>query len=370
MSHPFKDLRPDDIVLDNLPETVVATMEQRDRWLGTVPYEGGGLEFLIADTLAWTPGQTLKVAFLGGTKELHQRIAGIVTAVEQACNLKLDFGLDPATGAFRTWSETDTEYAAEIRVSFDQNGYFSLVGTDSANPLIGGFAHAVGGRPHQRSLNLGGFDQAFPNGGEGTVLHEFLHAVGFHHEHQNMLGPCENSFRWDDDPDYQPTTDTVGRVVPDALGRRPGIYSYLSGFPNFWSVAKIDHNLRTPTSTAGLVAGAFDRASVMLYRFPALFYRTQPSPCSPSTAGQALSPGDVDGLRTLYPVAEPDVETIAARREKLLDTIEAGSAGAAGAAAEGGLEGFPGAAAPRPRSGFAAQAATTLRRSVTMARRR
>ena len=51
-------------------------------------------------------------------------------------NLTLDFGKDPA-GEFRAGPEADTEYAAEIRVSFDKDGYWSLVGTDSTDPIIG-----------------------------------------------------------------------------------------------------------------------------------------------------------------------------------------------------------------------------------------
>ena len=44
-----------------------------------------------------------------------------------------------------------------------------------------------------------------------------------------MRGPCEASFRWEDEPGYQPTRDPRGAFIPDAAGRRPGIYTYLSG---------------------------------------------------------------------------------------------------------------------------------------------
>src|SRR5579862_9368399 len=133
MSHPFENLKDDDFVLEALPDTVVATMEQRNRWLGSMPYDSGGLEYLVADTQAWSPGQTVRVAFLTGSPNLHKKIGEIASSVNEVCNIKLDFGFDPATGKYRSWSTQDSDHAAEIRVSFDQGGYFSLVGTDSVN---------------------------------------------------------------------------------------------------------------------------------------------------------------------------------------------------------------------------------------------
>jgi hypothetical protein len=319
-THPLGNLKPDDIVLDDLPDDVVASMQVRDRWMASLPYAEGGLEFMFADLQAWTPGQVVRVAFLGGTTELHKDIEQATRSIAEAGNVVLDFGL--SNGAYRTWSPQDTSYTAEIRVSFDQGGYFSLVGTDSANANIGSPASAVGGNPNQRSLNLGGFQVNKPPTWAGTVRHEFLHALGFHHEHQNMRGPCESSFRWDDDHGYQPTKDSRGMYIEDSNGLRPGIYTYLAGYPNFWSKSKIDFNLRASKDDSGFVAGPFDRASVMLYRFPKLFYHVDPSPCAPSGDGQNLSDGDKRGLSLLYPKQASELSTIATRRENLLKTLE------------------------------------------------
>ena len=240
-------------------------------------------------------------------------------------------------------------------MSFDTGGYFSLVGTDSANPSIGLPQQPVGGGPHQRSLNLGGFNVSRPPGWEGTVRHEFLHALAFHHEHQNMRGPCEAAFRWEDDPGYQQTRDARGAYIPDAGGLRPGIYTYLSGYPNGWSKAKVDYNLRTISDSRPLVAGPFDPASVMLYRFPALFYRTQPSPCAPAGDGQTLSDGDKRALKLLYPKAAEALSAIGVRRETLLNTIEGSRGAAAGTAFESVVRGLP---------EIARHTATTLRASL------
>jgi hypothetical protein len=280
------------------------------------------LEFLVADVLRWPPGSTVRVAFLDGDDALHADIAAATKQIADAANLTLDFGVDSA-GKHRRWTENDTEYRAEIRVSFDLGGYWSLVGTDSTDPTIGAPSHLAGGRPHQRSLNLGGFKTNRPPDWEGTTRHEFMHALGFQHEHQNMRGPCEAEFRWEDDEGYVPTQNANGVFVPDSAGRRPGIYTYLAGEPNNWPKWKVDHNLRTEDEP-GTVASEFDRASVMLYRFAPFFYKSDPSPCLPTTEGIELSEGDVRGLGLLYPEMTEGLSDVTARAEAALSSLNGG----------------------------------------------
>jgi hypothetical protein len=355
-THDLAYLTAGDIVLDALPESVQATMRVRDKWFNSRGDVQSGFEFIVSDLQRWTPGQTVRVAFLGGTPELHAEIESATESVTSACNLVLDFR-NAATGGFRSWSEQDEVYAAEIRVSFDQGGYFSLVGTDSVNPAIGAPLHVVGGRPGQRSLNLGGFTFQKPAAWRGVVRHEFLHALSFHHSHQNMRGPCQQEFRWDDDRDYQPTQDAQGRFVPDSEGRRPGIYTYLAGFPNFWSAATVDHNLKTEEDPS-VVAGPFDRASVMLYRFPELFYKSLPSSCAPTGEGIDLSDGDKRGLRLLYPTTAPERDAAVERQRSILADLEGDRSSA--------REGFE--VASPVKSQYAHRAVTILKQTLADAR--
>jgi hypothetical protein len=317
----FEFLQDGDLVLDSLPNDVAATIEVRNRFMTNLAMGGQvGAEFVLADLQRWLPGQTVRVGFLDGNKDLHGEIEDATKEISDACNLTLDFGKD-AQGNYRRWAETDTQFVAEIRVSFDKDGYFSLVGIDSINRNIGTPIGRVGGRPNQASLNLGGFAVQKPSTWRGTVRHEFLHALGFHHSHQNMRGPCEASFRWDDDPGYEPTQDPRGVFIEDQNGRRPGIYTYLAGFPNFWGRDQVDHNLKTEEDPS-LVVGPFDRRSVMLYRFPALFYRTANSPCAPDGDGQSLSDLDKRGLQLLYPPTAAERDPIVASQRTLQRELE------------------------------------------------
>jgi hypothetical protein len=229
------------VIHESLPERVRAALEVRDAWRQRVAESGAGLEFVVSALDRWPAGATIRVAFLGGTADLHQKIADAAQQINDAANITLDFGRDDVTGQFRRWSTDDRTYAAEIRISFDQEGYYSLVGTDSTDRTLGYPDDPDGGRPHQRSLNLEGFDTALPPGWEGTVRHELLHALAFNHEHQNLNGPCQDDFRFEDDPGYIPTTDAFGQYGKDAAGRKPGIYTYLAGAPNRWSRATVDH---------------------------------------------------------------------------------------------------------------------------------
>lgn len=295
-------------LLESLPDGLVASLQVRDAWRRRMAASSSGLEFLVSDVRRWIPGSTLRVAFLDGDDALHANVAAATTPITEACNLALDFGVD-GSGSHRRWSESDTELTAEIRVSFDLGGYWSLVGTDSTDETLGGPTDAVGGRPGQRSMNFGGFKTNRPPNWQGVVRHEFLHALGFHHEHQNLRGPCDAEFRWDDDPGYVPTQNVNGVFVADAAGRRPGIYTYLAGPPNSWPRWKVDHNLKTEDEP-DTVSGPWDPASIMLYRFGSLFYKSDPSPCSPTTEGIELSDGDKRALQLLYPEAAADLSAV------------------------------------------------------------
>ena len=308
-----------DFFLDTLPDPVLASMEVRDRWFASVGAAADGRAYFIADLQRWLPGQTVRVAFLGGDTALHRDIEQATKQITDACDITLDFGFDAATKRYRSWSEHDTEFAAEVRVSFDQPGFNSLIGRDAVN-AIGPADSPMGGRPYQRSLNLAGFPISRPANWMGVVRHEFLHAVAFLHEHQHPAGGCEAQFRWDDDPGYLPTTDETGRYITDAGGHRPGIYTYLAGAPNHWTREKVDHNLR-PRPADGAILGDFDRASVMLYRFPDLFYVTVPSPCSPVGNGIELSDGDIAGLRLIYPFDAGTARTETGRRTGAVDLL-------------------------------------------------
>jgi hypothetical protein len=328
---------PEDILLEDLPQSFVETVEERNAVIARLPRRSNGEEFLVDHLQRWRPGQVVRVAFYGGDTQLHKDIADATRQITDACNLKFDFGWNTQKAAYRMWSPEDTSYAAEIRVSFDQGGYWSLVGTDSVDQAIGRPGDAVGGRPNQRSLNLSRFDTARPQDWIGTTRHEFMHAIAFHHEHQNLNGPCQQEFRWEDDAGYVPTTTGPGGSYrPDAVGRRPGIYTYLSDPPNRWSKQKVDHNLRAHAAD-GNTAGVFDAKSVMLYRFPPLFYKTPNSPCAPAGDGQALSPGDIEGLQFLYPgtpgAAQADMDRRMEFVKALTEPAEAQALGLESAAA-------------------------------------
>jgi hypothetical protein len=131
-------------------------------------------------------------------------------------------------------------------------------------------------------------------------LHEFGHAIGFEHEHQNALVPCD--FRFEDEPGYVPTTDSFGQFMPDPHGKRPGLYTLLGGPPNNWPKAVVDFNLRPLPDSSAYLTGTFDKDSIMKYFFPEwMFIAGASSSCFSSEENLTLSAGDKQGAAKLYP---------------------------------------------------------------------
>ena len=158
----------------------------------------------------WMNGSTLRVRFMGGTPAQQAVAREQAGWWAQFANLKFNFNNAPD---------------ADIRISFDpQDGAWSYIGTDCQSiPL------------NQATMNLGFLDG-------GTAGHEFGHAIGLAHEHQNPSG----GIQWNE------------AVVITELAKSP----------NFWDEAKARHNVLRKYSADQINGTAFDPDSIMLYYFP------------------------------------------------------------------------------------------------------
>lgn len=159
----------------------------------------------------WTNGQKLRVKFMEGTEPQKQFVMNTLKDWMDVVNLQF---------------VRSEDVNSEIRVAFDENdGAWSYIGTDARDIPT-----------NQPTLNLGWLDK-------GVVLHEFGHAIGMGHEHQNPKG----GIKWNE-----------ANVIKD-----------LSKPPNSWNVATIRHNVLDKYSKDQTNGTEVDTSSIMMYPFPA-----------------------------------------------------------------------------------------------------
>jgi len=131
----------------------------------------------------------------------------------------------------------DKDKDADIRISFaDPDASWSLVGTDATHPSAKSGCNNKNG--NCASMNLGWFDV-------GTYIHEFGHAMGMIHEHQNT---------------------SHGQVPID--WNKPKLYQYMENTQG-WDKEQVDTNVIGKYKSDQLNGSKFDASSVMLYFFPA-----------------------------------------------------------------------------------------------------
>ena len=199
--------------MENRSKVCIDRILPRDlmRFQPTKPMRDGGRRAIAPIGKTWMNGSTLRVRFMGGTPTEQTVARQQADWWSQVANLKFDF---------------NDALNAEIRIAFDHNdGAWSYVGTDCRGiPL------------NEPTMNLGFLDG-------GTAGHEFGHAIGLAHEHQNPAG----GIQWNE-----------GVVLREAAKS-----------PNFWDEATTRHNILRKYSAAQINGTAFDPDSIMLYFFPA-----------------------------------------------------------------------------------------------------
>ncbi|MDX1415003.1 MAG: M12 family metallopeptidase [Candidatus Promineifilaceae bacterium] len=236
--------------------------------LGVAPL--GMLDLAALTAKKWDNGRVLHVRFLDGDPIVQQKLQPFAHQWSQFANITFAF---------------DDHPDAEIRISFKAKGSWSYLGTD-----------ALSVPRHEPTMNFGWLK---PNTADDeysrVVIHEFGHALGCIHEHQN------------------PSTD-----IP---WDKEAVYKYYAGPPNNWDKDKTDHNLFRKYSEDITQFSQFDEDSIMLYSVPNKF-----------TIGdfevgfnRELSDTDKTFISTLYPKEEkPAVNLTINARSRVGDIGEHG----------------------------------------------
>ncbi len=195
---------------------------------------------LISDKM-FLPGDKITISFIGGSDAQRQHCIDVANRLMQIAYINFEF----VTGLGGMW-----------RIAFNPSlGAWAMLGKD-----------ALGVSRQEQTMNLG-FDQA------GTYTHEFLHGFAAAiHEHQTPFG---NPMQWN----------------------KPQVIHDLSGPPNNWDNATIQHNMFEHYDQTLCNGTAFDKLSVMLYAMPATWtldgFHVDPN--------AVLSPEDIRWLSTKYP---------------------------------------------------------------------
>jgi serralysin len=206
-----------------------------------------GSRAALLDAARWPTGTTISIKFLEGDAGLQQRVKDVANGWTSLANLGFDF---------RNAGDTD------MRIAFQQGkGSWSYLGTVCRQIP-----------QDEPTMNYGWLTPDSPDDVlRRVVLHEFGHALGLIHEHQNPQG----GIQWNRDA-----------VIRD-----------LSGPPNNWSLETIEFNIFQRNSLSEVTATSVDKASIMMYVIPQSWTLDGFS----SDLNSELSVQDKEFIRTAYP---------------------------------------------------------------------
>jgi serralysin len=195
----------------------------------------------------WAHGGDVRVRFVEGDHLLRDRVRAVAerwTAPGMATGLRFE------------WV---AEGPAEIRIAFAQgNGSWSYLGTQCQEVP-----------EDEPTMNFGWLTSSSPDDEvQRVVLHEFGHALGLGHEHQNAAA----SIRWNE----------------------PAVFAALRRPPFSWDEETIRHNVFDQQDV--FTASTVDPESIMMYPIPAAWTLDGTS----ADLNPDLSPNDVAMIRQFY----------------------------------------------------------------------
>jgi serralysin len=216
-------------------------------WFAAPPPKTGATKAALVKDSKWQPGDTISISFLDGTnaqKDLVRRFAQ--EWIDGLANLKFSWQNPPNT---------------DIRVSFQFNGSWSVLGTTCKSVP----------KP-QATMNFGWLDPGISDSeARQVILHEFGHALGLIHEHQNP----NQAIDWN----------------------KPAVIADLSGPPNNWDADTIEHNMFEVYPPNEIAGTKLDTTSIMMYRIPKSWTNDGTS----SEFNDKLSASDRSFIRKQYP---------------------------------------------------------------------
>lgn len=201
----------------------------------------------------------LRVYLMGGSAKVRSEVQAIAPEWNRYSRIQFQF-VD--------------HLPAEVRVTFDPNDpnglYWSEIGMQ-----------ATRGDQTAHTMNLGLSDDEDDREYHRVILHEFGHALGMIHEHQNPNG----GIHWDE----------------------AKVYAALSGPPNNWDHDKIYSNVIAKYTQAMTNSTQVDDRSIMMYSFP----RDWTTDGYSAPINTELSETDKQFIATIYPASTSGSASIA-----------------------------------------------------------